>query len=214
MPAVCALIVNRILYSDKPINFIGNYFWSSKRCPLKRHQCTLFSLIYFFLLSCSLNQTLLRLSWSHGLLPECKKLAFLAFTNFIFSRRGIPSDPLPFIYVPKGNSIPPEHKINNIYQTERFEQFEATISRNKRKRKQGMTRICWREYMTKEMRNCLYKTSFEKLSSVALGCRAGLSHSSFCECLLTSLFTFLLIRSRDQVLAIKDGALVQIKFKS
>lgn len=36
----------------------------------------------------------------------------------------------------------------------------------------------------------VYVTSFEKLSSVALGCRAEVSLSSFYECLLTSLFTF------------------------
>ena len=60
------------------------------------------------------------------------------------------------------------------------------------------------------------KKGRENLSSVALGCRAGLSHSSVCESLLTylSVFTFLLIRPRDQVLAIKGVALVQIKFKS
>lgn len=139
-----------------------------------------------------------------------QKNSVSAFKNFIFSRRSIPSDPLPFIYVPKSNSIPPEHKINNIHQTERLNNLKLLFRGTKESEK------AWHEsaegintYGKKKWRT-VYVTSFEKLSSVALGCRARLGHSCFCECLLTSLFTFLLIWSRDQVLAIKGVALVQI----
>ena len=145
-----------------------------------------------------------------------QKTAFLAFKNFIFSRRGIPSDPLPFIYVPKSNSIPPELKINNIYQTELLNNlkllFQGTKeSENKARHDTNLLRVL---IHGKKKWRTVYVTSFEKLSSVALGCRAGLSHSSFCECLLTSLFTFLLIRPRDQVLAIKVSLWYKLSSKA
>ena len=88
---------------------------------------------------------------------------------------------------------------NKPYQTERFQQFEAMISLEQKKAKTRHDTNLLRGIHCKKITNCLYKTSFEKLSSVALGCRTGLSLSSFCERLLTSLFTFLLIRSRGQV---------------